>query len=614
MPVLLFSVQLFAQLGFCEGSKGDPIFHEEFNQDSPLPGSVTNYTWVTGDPEDGEYTISDRIGADIGGWHSYLPDSPDSGGKALIVNADFSSGRFYRAEISGLCQNTTYEFSAFLMNIYNRASGVCEAGGIPVNVRFEIWDETDSVLLKEGSTGNIPSTTSPHWERFGLTFQSGAGQGSVILKMYNNGDGGCGNDLAIDDIIFRSCGDLTTLTHEGEESYEMQICPETDPVDLELTASPDNSVYTTHFFQWQLSRDGQTWEDLQGETAATLAVTGLKEQTYFRVKVAEDAQNLQDNLCSSASEAFLVNIPERPAAPQSLGDREICSEDPVPQLEVQAGNDEQVNWFDAPTGGNLLAGSSLSYTPDGEGTFYAEAVKSGADCAPGPRTAVSLIIHPTPTSAREVVTLCKGQVAVLQAKTPNMEYRWSTGETSRAIEVEVAGSYSVEVISPAGCTALEIYEVEGVETPEIREVLSEDRQVSIIPQTEGDFEYSLDGENFSSSPVFPNRDGGIYTAYMRDLNVCTTVTHRFVHLVIPAFITPNRDGHNDHFEIKGLSFFGFSEIRLFDRYGKMLARGPGADFKWDGTLSGKALPADDYWYEVQIEGFEPKRGHFSLVR
>src|SRR5690606_34664744 len=195
--LILCPTMIYAQLSFCEGSKGDPIFHEYFGEGistgPALDVTTTNYTYVTVDPNDGEYTISGRIGQYNGTWHNSLPPTTVSRGRALIVNADFASGLFYTIPISGLCENSSYEFSAYLMNIYNTTSMACMNGGIPINVRFEIWNSDNTTLLKSGSTGNIASTTNPKWEQYALTFQSGPGQGSVILKMYNNGVGGCGN-------------------------------------------------------------------------------------------------------------------------------------------------------------------------------------------------------------------------------------------------------------------------------------------------------------------------------------------------------------------------------------------------------------------------------------
>jgi len=58
---LLITVTSFGQLGFCSGSKGDPIFSENFgngtNYGPALPTGTTNYTFVIGNPNDGSYTL-----------------------------------------------------------------------------------------------------------------------------------------------------------------------------------------------------------------------------------------------------------------------------------------------------------------------------------------------------------------------------------------------------------------------------------------------------------------------------------------------------------------------------------------------------------------------------
>ena len=616
--LLLFSSATYAQLGFCEGSKGDPIFHEDFGAGTSsgpaLPATVTNYTYVTGDPQDGEYTISSRIGQDINSWHSGLPSSTVSNGRALIVNADYTSGRFYRTQISGLCQNTTYEFSAYLMNIYNRSNPNCPNGGIPINVRFEIWDETDSFLLKEGSTGSIASTSSPQWKQFALTFQSQAGQNSIILKMFNNAAGGCGNDLAIDDVIFRSCGDLTTVTPENDTASRLDICEENAPLQVTLKATPDNTVYSTHFFQWQESSDQQNWTDIAGETGDTYTTNAITSGTYYRVKVAENALNLQNNLCSSASEAFFANIVETPNPPVSSGNVKICSNDPFPELFAGVEADESVNWYDAPSGGNLLAENTKTYLPKEEGTFYAEAVKTNYNCTPGQRTAISFTIVPSPATQDEVLYLCEDATLTLDANLSNLNYAWSTGETSETITVSTEGNYWVEITNMGGCSVTKNIEVLAVEVPFIKEITSEGRQIRIELEAEGAFEFSIDGVNFQESNILEDVHGGIYTAYVRDLSGCNIISEEFAHLVIPQYITPNNDGYNDFFELKGVSFFEASQIRIFDRFGKILSMGPGQNFQWDGSFNGQPLPAEDYWYDIIIEGFENINGNFSLIR
>ncbi len=615
---LFFYGKSYSQLGFCSGSKGDPIFHEDFGPGSgtgnALAPGITSYKFVNRDPQDGEYTIAGDIGTEIDSWHSMLPNTNISGGRALIVNADFNPGRFYKKEIAGLCENTTYEFSAFLMNVYDRSSNICENGGIPNNVKFEIWDETDSFLIKSGDTPDIISTTTPQWQQFALTFRSEPGQGSVILKMFNNGEGGCGNDLAIDDIVFRSCGDLTTISTDGELGVEYKLCKEDTPVRLTLEAFADNSVYAQQFYQWQISLNGEDWGDIPGANSVNYETSLIEESVFYRVKVAEDANNLSSNECSSASEAFFVEIIPQPKPPVSNGDVSTCENEAAPALRVTVENGELVNWYDEETGGNLLAENTNTFFPVNAGTFYAETVNPDYNCKSPNRTAVKLSIERLPVLEDEELKICPESHLILSTGVSGYDYLWSGGEITESVEITSPGNYSVIVRTGNGCEAIKNFMVTPVETAEIREVKSVDEDVTIFPAVEGDFFYSLDGDAYQGSPRFNSVEGGVYTAYMKDSEDCRIDTLRFAHIVVPRMISPNGDGFNDTFQLRGVEFFANSQIQIYDRYGKLLKIDSGAGFKWNGTLNSKNLPADDYWYRIIITGFKDKTGHFTLKR
>lgn len=314
--ISLFSWSAIAQLGFCQGNSGDPIFVEDFGTGTdygpPLPAGTTTYTFVGfNGPQDGEYTLGSNTFAY--GWNLPNDHTPgDTNGKALIVNASFTTGEFYTTSINGLCENTTYEFSSWLINIL--PSSGCSGNGIPVNVKFEIWDITDTNLLASGDTGNIFSTPSPTWEQYGLVFQTLAGQTSVILKMINNGAGGCGNDLAIDDIVFKSCGDLIEV-EDASSNDSITICSSQTPYSDTITAVPDNSVFSSHFYQWQVSADGNTWVDVVGETNASITVAGITNTTYYRAKVAEFQANLSNSDCITLSDVYEITVNQAPPPP-----------------------------------------------------------------------------------------------------------------------------------------------------------------------------------------------------------------------------------------------------------------------------------------------------------
>ncbi|NJM78931.1 MAG: hypothetical protein HC854_03610 [Flavobacterium sp.] len=142
--LFLINVTLtFGQLGFCVGSKGAPVFRENFGSGTDygpqLAAGVTNYTYAaSGFPNDGQYTLNYRTNLipNSSNWHFSLDHTPDNqpdgtNGKSLIVNASFTPDQFYRRTVTGLCSNTTFEFSAWLLNIYNASSNACPGTEFP---------------------------------------------------------------------------------------------------------------------------------------------------------------------------------------------------------------------------------------------------------------------------------------------------------------------------------------------------------------------------------------------------------------------------------------------------------------------------------------------------
>ncbi|WP_418510336.1 T9SS type B sorting domain-containing protein [Corallibacter sp.] len=608
----LFCNSINAQLGFCSGNSGDPIFLETFGSGTTngpaLAAGTTSYNYVNDSPDDGNYTISSST--NWFDWHATQDHTPnDTNGKCFIVNADFTSGEFFRTTISGLCENTTYEFSAWLLNLLP-ASG-CSGNGIPVNVKFQIWDDTDTTVLATGDTGDIQGTTSPRWEQYGLVFSTLPGQTSVILKMINNGTGGCGNDLAIDDIVFKSCGDYISISNQANE-HSASICGNDTPYTTSLTVYPDNSIFSTHFYQWQQSIDGNIWNDIPGANNATYQTPLLTTTTYYRAKVSEDAINLANDLCNVVSDVFSIEITTNPNFPISNGDLVVCEDDLMP-LSVTVTNNATVNWYDSPNGGNLLASNTTTYQPENSGVYFAEAVSQNGNCTSVLRTALNYRISNLPVVFDEDLEFCEGDTITLQAGVSNMNYVWSTGETSETIRVSQEGEYTVIVTNTDGCSSVKTLRVTQIDIPVIDTIESVGNTINITMQNTGDFEYSLDGYYYQSSPVFYNVSGNYYNIHVRELNGCGVIIKKYLHFVVPSFFTPNNDGINDTFLLIGIETYELSEVSIFDRYGKLLKSAKNESFSWNGTFNNIELPSDDYWYVIKIDNQE-FIGHFTLKR
>lgn len=430
---LCFSSLIYGQLGFCGGSTGDAIFTESFGNGTdfgpPLAPGITTYPFVTGAPNDSFYTLYFNTGL-YSSWHNSPDHSPDNtdgiNGKCLIVNANNSvSGEFYKRTVSGLCINTTFEFSAWLMNVYNPTSNVC-GNQIPINVRFEIWNDTQTVLLGSGNTGNIFGTASPLWQQFALVFTTG-NETSVILIMKNNGVGGCGNDLAIDDIAFKSCGDLTSVSNINFPTNNFATCNTNATVSLNASTSGSS----TYFYQWQSSTDNENWTDIPGENTDSFTTPGVSVTTYFRTKIAQDIANINSPFCSTVSNVFTVTILPDLSPAISNGNVVICSSQPIPPLSVTSSN--TVSWYDQPTGGNLLLANSNSYTPTSAGTYYAEVFDPATDCFGSSRTAVTLTITQEPTATfTGSLNYCSGETTAinLQSDVAGTTFDWTIAATN----------------------------------------------------------------------------------------------------------------------------------------------------------------------------------------
>ena len=602
-----------AQLGFCQGNSGDPIFEEDFGQGTtigpPLPVDITSYEFVNQAPLDGQYTVSSNL-MQLESFHNATDHTGNPNGKALIINAAFDSGLFYQIPIGGLCINNSYEFSAFLMNVYDSASGVCTSNEIPVNVRFQIWDETDTELLAEGDTGDIFGTSSPIWRPFALTFTTLPGQDSVILKMLNNGVGGCGNDLAIDDIIFKSCGDLTEIVNESGVN-NLQFCEDESLTDLVLKASTEINIYKTPNYQWQNSQDGENWSNIPGETTDELIIPEVSTNQFYRTLVAEDVANVSSITCNSISSVFEVNLIEF-INPVSLGDVTSCGEE-ITSIAVQSNPNIKVNWYDSPTGGVLLEQNSFIYSPESNGTFFAEATTTEGNCTNPNRVAIQYTDFDTPNLNDETLRVCENESVTLSENFPDVQYLWSNGETGNSITVDSAGAYNLQLTTEDGCSVSKTYFVENYVNPIISNISQIDDSLIIELSTEGDFSYSIDGNTYQNQPVFNNLTGGLYTIYIRENNGCKIVTEDFVYILIPEFFTPNGDNINDVFQIGGDTNFDEFEVIIFDRFGKVLIQSNEAPFQWNGTYNGRNLPSDDYWYRIKIND-EIYSGNISLIR
>lgn len=273
-------------------------------------------------------------------------------------------------------------------------------------------------------------------------------------------------------------------------------------------------------------------------------------------------------------------------------------------------------WYDSPTATNQIFLGTHFVVPNihQNTVFYAEANYNGCLSV---RVPIAINVYAAPIAADESYEICDGDVLVLNAGNPGMSYLWSTGATTQTITTNGLSNYSVVITSPApeNCSKTKNFTITIHQAPIISEVVINGAIATINTTNSGDFEYSVDGINYQASNQFTIIDGGFYTAYVREKNNCGLDSKPFIIITIPDYFTPNGDGQNDFWTIKGLFNYPKAEVKIFDRYGKLITKLTSNTTSWDGTLNGKNLLSDDYWYVFKIDENSPEvKGHFSLKR
>ena len=249
---------------------------------------------------------------------------------------------------------------------------------------------------------------------------------------------------------------------------------------------------------------------------------------------------------------------------------------------------------------------------------------------------IPFVVYPTPNidiSATELicsniptffVTLNPGFID--NSLTTNFNYNWKKDggnsiASSSTIGVNSEGSYTVDVTNSSGCSRTRTIQVTASNQANIASIdivdLVDFNTVTINTTGTGDYEYSMDYLNgiWQDSNLFTNVPGGIHQVFVNDKNGCGLVSKEITVLSIPKFFTPNNDGFNDYWTVKGMLSYPTAELRIFDRYGKLLKELRPTSTGWDGTFNGQPLPASDYWFVFKLDANTPeKRGHFTLKR
>jgi gliding motility-associated-like protein len=631
---LLIGIAHTSGAQLCTGSLGDPVVHISFgtgaNPGAPLAAATTNYGYISGEcPGDGFYNVRNSSIACFGDtWHTISQDhtTGDNNGYFMQVNASFNPGDFYVDTIRGLCANTTYEFAAWIMNVLKISACSGGGSGIDPNLTFKI-ETTAGATLATYNTGNIPEDASPTWKQYGLFFQTPSATTTVVVRITNNAPGGCGNDIALDDITFRPCGPNVTaaLSISGTST---SVCAGDNTSFLLQGAYPGG--YNNPAFQWQLSFNGGPYADITGAQGVNYMrpPTAIPGSYQYRLTMSEST-NMASFSCRVASNIITIEVNPLPVV--SVTDvMEGCA---GTSITLTASGGSTYSWTGPNGFGSTLAQPVLqNLHASMEGMYY---VLATSDKGCSVRDSGFLFVRPKPiigVSAR--TEICEGTSTQLDA-IGGTSYTWTpaTGLSSTTIANPVASpadttEYTVRVRNDFGCTdslkiTINIWK-KPVANAGPDKTTREGRAISLEGSVSGtDVSYYWtpatglnDADILNPSAVLQN--DMTYTLNAVSNKGCGISSDQafvkvFKKVVIPNAFSPNNDGINDTWQIPALQTYTNPEITVFNRYGQPVYRSKGYGTAWDGSFKGNKLPVGTYYYVIDLKIGEVLNGWVMIV-
>ncbi len=622
--VLLVSIlsvpATFGQL--CQGSLGDPLINITFgsggNPGAPLAAAATGYQYVTNDcPNDGFYTVRNNSSSCFGNtWHSLTSDHTGNGnGYFMLVNASIQPSAFYVDTVRGLCGNSTYEFAAWIMNVILPSS--CNGNTTQPNLTFTI-ERTNGMVLQTYNSGNIPPVNTPVWKQYGFFFTTPAAGADIVLRIVNNAPGGCGNDLALDDITFRPCGPQLSPTIAGQTSTTSQICTGTArAVTMNCAVSPG---FTNPVFQWQQRFNGSAWGDIPAANMISYTVNFPAASAVgnyeFRLSVAE-AGNLASPQCRISSSPISIVVNALPVAvvanngPACVGG--------VVTLTASGGS--QYVWTGPGGYSSAAPVATVQNIQPPQAGNYSVVVTNAAGCPASNSTSVAVNPSPMAAVAAAKISICFGDSAQLSAS-GGTSYEWfpATGLSNKLIANPKASpasttNYLVVVSNALGCKDSASSEVEVFS----RAIADAGPDKTIVGGGTATLTASISGayQSFAWTPaasfslpqtlqpvVSPTADA-VYRLTVQSNNGCGTsfdevAVKLYKGIYIPNAFTPNNDAINDRWNIPALDAYPDFELFVFNRYGEVVFKSSKTNQPWDGTFKSAPLPAGAYIYLIKL--------------
>lgn len=361
-------------------------------------------------------------------------------------------------------------------------------------------------------------------------------------------------------------------------------------------------------YQWY-----QNGEALIGETDPAFSAT---EAGTYAVGVSACG----DNFVFSGSVTVRLHHLEKPTSSDS--DILLCEGEPGRVWVTGYAPETIRRWY---RDGVLLPGESDTALVITQPGAYAVELSIGSCSVRSDQLTVRFVELPVAQiKATDEGPLCYGTSTILTADHMVGEtytYQWSTGETTRSIQVNTAGVYTLVLTNATGCsdtTAITLQVYDPIPAPQVRDTVlcGATNETIRIEAPAGYSAYRWNG-GASSGRYFDVSAPGMYSLEVQDEKGCTATTTFEVKpycedIIIPNTFSPNGDGFNDTWIIGGLEDSA-AMLTVFDRKGQLVFQSRGYSVPWDGLYKGRLVPVGAYYYHIATSEGESFKGALNVL-
>ncbi len=541
------------------------------------------------------------------GSASFYPDANDP--NAIVTVTEYGLKEFSWTEVNGSCSDVaTIEVTFFEVPVANPGSG-----GEVCNRTFNL--------------NAVPGIGTGTW-----TMTSGTGT-ATFSPNANAPD-------AIVEVSIYGIKEFTWTVGNGP-------CTESAPIEVTFYQPPVANAGTGGnncglYFNLDAvpSRGTGTWILADGPGSATFTPSADQPEVTVLVDTygTYEFTWTEENGPCSDSESIEVRFFEIPAANAGLGGEECDLDFKLHALIVNGGGSWSL--FTGP--GNASFNPSADdpdavVTVDAYGTYQFAWTEINAVCQSS--DLIQVIFRPVPeVSAGRDTIICLGDTVRLQAVGEGI-FNWEPSALLDSPSIhnprafpDISTTYRLVLTDQYGCVNDDEVEVVVLEPPIA--YAGPDQELDYVFETQlnavlGLYEKGtwavIEGSGTIANDTVPvttisdlalNENVLMWTVTNE---VCPSSSDNLVimvnDLIIPTLITPNLDGKNDYFVLRGIATLGRTELIIFDRRGALVYENNNYDNRWDGVdQKGNLLPDGTYFYTIRPTNGKAFSGYIVIQR